>query len=161
MTTTTVTPYEVPLDPNPQTFQIALSGVTYSITLWWNSQSGFWNISIADANNAPILDSIPLVANVDLFGPFAYLNFGGQLVCQTDHNPNLPPTYDNLGTVSHLYFVVTTTNAAPVVAQQNVVYGDTGTGGSGGTGGTGGTGGGSGGGGRVGIGTPPRGRGTV
>lgn len=154
--TTTVTSYEIPLDPNAQTFQIALGSTTYIITLWWNSESGCWNISIADSNGAPILESIPLVANVDLFGPFAYLEFGGQLVCQTDHDPNTPPTYANLGITSHLYFVVTTTTASAVTAPQNVFYGVVGGGDSGG--GSGSTTSGPSGDGRTGIG-PPIGRG--
>ena len=114
--TTTVTSYEIPLEPNPQTFQIALAGIVYSITLWWSSASDSWNMSFADANQVPIIDSIPLVTGVDLFGPFEYLDFGGQLVVQTDHDSGAIPTYANLGSTSHVYFVVTTTTndtAAP------------------------------------------------
>jgi len=149
----TVTSYEIPLEPASQTFQIALAGVTYSITLWWSSASSTWNINIADANGVPIISSIPLVTGVDLLGPFGYLDFGGQLVAQTDHNPTAPPTYDNLGTSGHLYFVVTTTTSVAAANYTNIYFGTSGTGGSG-TGGGGGSG-------RTGFDPPSRGSGTA
>jgi len=115
--TTVQTSYEIPLEPAAQTFQIALAGVVYSISLWWSTAGNCWNISIADINNIPIINSIPLVTGVDLLGPFGYLNFGGQLVVQTDHDPDAVPTFSNLGTTGHVYFVVTT-----VVVQQPANY---------------------------------------
>lgn len=123
MTTTTLTSYEIPLEPAAQTFQIALAGVTYSITMWWSSTADCWNISIADANQIPIIDSIPLVTGVDLLGPFDYLQFGGQLVVQTDHSPDSVPTYTNLGTTGHVYFVVKTTITAPPPNYTNIYFG--------------------------------------
>ncbi len=114
MSTTVTTSYEIPLEPAAQTFQIALAGVSYSVTLWWSWATDSWNISIADANGVPIVSSIPLVTGVDLLGSFEYLDFGGQLVVQTDHDPDAVPTYANLGTTGHVYFVVTvTTNNTP------------------------------------------------
>lgn len=104
----TTTPYEIPLSPQAQKFQIALAGVTYTLTLWWSTISQSWNVSIADANQQPIVDSIPIVTGVDLLSPFAYLNFGGQLFAQTDNKLDAPPTYQNLGSTSHIYFVVIT-----------------------------------------------------
>jgi len=121
--TTTVTSYEIPLEPNPQTFQIALAGVTYSVTLWWSTAGNCWNISIADSNQVPIISSIPLVTGMDLLEPFAYLEFGGQLVVQTDHDITAIPTYTNLGTTSHVYFVVTTVTTVVPTAAQNIYFG--------------------------------------
>ena len=72
----------------------------------WNAQNGTWMLDINTPAGAPILNGIPLVANVDLLQQFGYLNLGGQLIVQTDGNANLLPTYDNLGINSHLYFVV-------------------------------------------------------
>jgi hypothetical protein len=143
--TTVTTSYEIPLEPAAQTFQIALAGYTYAVTMWWSTATACWNISIADPNGAAILDSIPLVTGVDLLGPYAYLGFGGQLVVQTDHNPDAVPTFENLGTTGHVYFVVTTTIKAPPPNYTNIYFGlpDT----SGITGG--------GGGGRETIGAPP------
>lgn len=98
--------YEIPLTSDAQTFAIQLAGVSYRITLRWiGGDQGGWIIDIADAQAVPILTGIPLVTGADLLAQFAYLNFGGSLVVQTDHAPDDVPTYANLGDTSHLYFV--------------------------------------------------------
>lgn len=121
-TTTVVTSYEIPLEPASQTFQIALAGIVYSVTLWWSTIGNCWNMSFADANQVPIIDSIPLVTGVDLLGPFEYLDFGGQLVVQTDHDSGAIPTYTNLGKTSHVYFVVTSTVVSAAVTNFTNIY---------------------------------------
>jgi hypothetical protein len=101
-----MTTYEVPLDANPQEFSINLSGVVYSLIVQWNRIAQSWQLDIADANNIPILNSIPLVTGVDLLAQFKHLNFGGALTVTTDGNATAIPTFDNLGSTSHLYFTV-------------------------------------------------------
>jgi len=100
------TPYEIPLTAEPQTFQIALAGTTYTLTLVWNQFASNWILDIADNNSVPIVQGIPLVTGTDLLAQYGHLNFGGQLIVQTDHDLNATPTLDNLGSNSHLYFVV-------------------------------------------------------
>ncbi len=97
--------FEIPLSPEAQTFRINLAGVTYSINLYWNAISGFWCIDVADTSGNPLVNGIPLVANTDLLAQYPELNFNGQLIVQSDNDPNAAPTSDNLGTASHLYFV--------------------------------------------------------
>ena len=97
--------YEIPLSPELQTFSIELAGVAYRLNLWWNEVVSAWVVDIADSKENPILRGIPLVANVDLLEPYPYLNFGGQLIAQTDNNIEIPPMFDNLGVTGHLYFV--------------------------------------------------------
>lgn len=99
--------YEIPLSPEAQKFDIVLAGVDYLISVYWGTRTNTWLIDIANAAGTPILTGIPLVANTDLLAPYPYLNFGGQLIAQTDNAPNVPPTYDNLGITGHLYFVTT------------------------------------------------------
>lgn len=101
-----MTKYEIPVTPYPQSFSITINNVQYTLNLLWNEQSGTWTLDINSFNNTPILTALPLVANIDLLEPFAYLNFGGQLIVQTDGNLSQLPTYDNLGTLSHIYFIV-------------------------------------------------------
>ena len=96
--------YEIPLKPNSQSFAIALAGVTYNLTLIWNSILVSWVLDIADVNKNPILQGIPLVTGTDLLAPFSYLNFGGTLTCSTDNNADAIPTYNDLGSTSHLIF---------------------------------------------------------
>lgn len=97
--------YEIPLSPEPQKFSIELAGVSYVLNLGWNEVVSAWVVDIADRNENPILRGIPLVANVDLLEPYPYLNFGGQLIAQTDNNVEVPPTFDTLGLTGHLYFI--------------------------------------------------------
>lgn len=100
-----MTAYEIPLSAKPQTFSIALGGVTYKMTLRWNVPASAWMLDIADATGNALVGSIPLVTGVDLLGQYAYLGFTGKLVVQTDHDPDSVPTFDNIGTTGHLYFL--------------------------------------------------------
>jgi len=101
-----MTPYEVPLTPDPQSLRITLGGTPYRLTVAYrDANEGGWVLDIADANDAPIISGIPLVTGADLLGQYAYLGFRDVLVVQTDHDLNAVPTFDNLGKTSHLYFV--------------------------------------------------------
>lgn len=100
------TAYEIPLSPQPQTFNIALAGTTYGFTVQWNVQNASWIIDIADASGNPIVSGIPMVTGCDLLEQYGYLNFGFQLVAQTDNSPATVPTFDALGTTAHLYAIV-------------------------------------------------------
>jgi len=97
--------FEIPTSSEAQTFSIALAGKSYQLTLVWNDQTNSWTLDIADSTLTPIIRGIPLVANVDLLAPYAYLNFGGQLIAQTDNDVSTPPTYENMGSLGHLFFV--------------------------------------------------------
>ena len=98
--------YEIPLSPTPQTFNIALAGTTYQLTLRWNdAPQGGWALDIADDNGGPLLSGIPLVTGADLLAQYAYMGFSGKLIVQTDNDPAAAPTFNNLGQNSHLYFV--------------------------------------------------------
>jgi hypothetical protein len=96
---------EIPLSPDNQIFSIDLAGVTYRLTVLWNTPAAVWVLDIADILDNPILQGIPLVTGVDLLSPYPYLNFGGKLIAQTDNVPDVPPTYNDLGITGHLYFV--------------------------------------------------------
>jgi hypothetical protein len=100
------TAFEIPLQSGPQILSITLSGVAYQLTVWWNNQCQSWMVDIADTNGNPILTGIPLVTGADLLEQFAYLDFGGQLVCQTQNDPDAVPTFANLGTTGNLYWIV-------------------------------------------------------
>jgi len=101
-----MTPYEIPLSPQPQVFQIELAGVSYRMTVSWNPLTESWILDIRSISNVDIILGIPIVTGVDLLAPYPHLGFGGALVAQTDNNPKAVPTYDNLGEAGHLYFVI-------------------------------------------------------
>ena len=100
------TPYEVPLSPQPQTFGIAIGGTTYVLTVTWNVINASWIINIADSSGNPILSGIPMVTGADLLEQFGYLNFGFQLIAQTDNAPDVVPTFADLGSTGHLYAIL-------------------------------------------------------
>jgi hypothetical protein len=127
----TRTYYEIPTVASPQTFSIQLLGVTYNMRLNYHStNAGFlnapvgitsdfgtfidtndmssWVLDINDSDNNPIACGIPLITGIDLLYQYQYLNIGGSLVASTDGSVTAPPTFGNLGTSGHLYFVVTT-----------------------------------------------------
>jgi hypothetical protein len=100
------TPYIIPLIPAPQTLSVTLGGNQYNLRVLWNNAASCWVLDIYDASNNPVVLGIAVVTGVDLLRQFGYLNFGGQLIAQTDFDTLAVPTADNLGTNGNLYFVV-------------------------------------------------------
>ena len=100
-----MTSFEIPTTPQAQTFSISLGGVPYIMTIRWNDVAQVWIIDIADQNDVPLVVGIPMVTGCDLIGPFAWLGIGGSLVATTDHSPDTPPSFSDLGSTGHLYFV--------------------------------------------------------
>lgn len=98
---------EIPLTPSQATmFSIVLAGVTYRMRLTYDiAQDGCWILDIADANGELMIAGLPLVSGVNLFAQYAYMDFGGALICTTDRGAGEVPTFDGLGVTSHLYFV--------------------------------------------------------
>ena len=103
-----MTVVEVPLSAQPETFSISLGGIAYQLTvIYRDAAEGGWVLDIADANGTPVVGGIPLVTGCDLLEQYAHLGFTGGLAVQTDHDTFAVPTFANLGSRSHLYFVVT------------------------------------------------------
>lgn len=104
--TTLITPFEIPLSPQPQMFDITLGNVGYQFTFTYrDAPDGGWILDIADAGGNPIACGLPLVTGHDLLGQLAYLGINGALVVDSDGQPDQVPTFDNLGITSHLYFL--------------------------------------------------------
>lgn len=99
------TPYEIPLIAAGQTFAVTLAGTDYNMKVRWNAASSCWILDISDATENPLVSGIPMVTGADLLEQYAYLGIGGQLFVQTDNDTDAVPTYANLGTTGHLFFV--------------------------------------------------------
>ena len=99
--------YLIPLDPTPQTFQIQLNGVNYSMTVKYNSQeNGGWQFDLTNADtNTPVVAGVPIITGADCLENLGYLGIGGAIVALTDGDPYAVPTFENLGINSNLYFV--------------------------------------------------------
>lgn len=98
------TAYEIPLRPQNQRFTIFLSGVQYSLVVRWNAFISAWSMDCYDTNENPLFLGVPLVTGTDLLEQLAYLGIGGQLIVQSDGVVEAVPTFENLGSVGHLYY---------------------------------------------------------
>ena len=96
--------YIIPLTPVPQSFNIALAGVDYQLTVKWASalESGWYLDILTPGNATPILMGLPLVTGCDLLEPYRYLNFNGSLILDSV----LPASIDSLGENQQLIFVI-------------------------------------------------------
>jgi hypothetical protein len=100
-----MTPYEIPLSPTAQRFTITLGGIAYQMILRWCPPALTWVLDILDAAGNPLVQGQPLVTGADLLGQLQYLGIPGDLLVQSDFDPNAVPTSTNLGLQSHLYFL--------------------------------------------------------
>ena len=103
----------IPLTTIPQTFQINLGGIQYSMTVRWNvteyDGNGSWFVAFADATTGvEIIDNMPLVTGIDLLDGLEYLGFNGSLIVYTDGDATAVPDFTDLGVQSNLYFLTST-----------------------------------------------------
>lgn len=104
----TGTIYEIPLSGDPQSLFIVLAGIEYKLTfIFRDVDQGGWIMDIATTTGAPIVAGIPLVTGADLLAQYAYLGLNVEMRVTTDSNMDAVPTFDNLGSASHLYFRAT------------------------------------------------------
>jgi hypothetical protein len=98
--------FRIPLDPVPQTFTIELNGTGYAMACRWNDAAQVWFLDIADSvTGTALISGLPLVTGGDLLSQFRHIIPEGMLFCYTDGDPSeAPPTLDNLGSTSNLYF---------------------------------------------------------
>jgi len=103
------TVWELPLSGTPQRFTMTLAGNTYQFLFQYRDAvaagGGGWVLDLNDYLGNPIICGIPLVTGADLMAQFGYLGFPGQLWVRSDGTPDAVPTFDNLGYLSHVYYV--------------------------------------------------------
>lgn len=76
-----------------------------SVRTKWNVPANCWMIDLFDADGNQILQGLALITGADLLEQFAYLGLGGQIVAQTDHDTDAVPTFENLGSSGHMYYL--------------------------------------------------------
>lgn len=101
-----MTPYEIPLSPEPQRFSVDLAGKAYRMRVLWCKESACWCLDMVDSDGIDVLLGIPMVTGLDLLRQHPHLGIPGGLLVQTDHDAEAVPTFDNLGVTGRLYFVV-------------------------------------------------------
>lgn len=104
--------FEVPTQPQNQQFNVFLNGIQYTLQIRWNKFTSAWSMDIYDVNQNPVLLGTPLVTGADLLAQFEYLEIGGQMIVQSDGTTDTVPTFQDLGSTGHLYFVVSDAQAA-------------------------------------------------
>ena len=53
--------YTIPLEPEPQSFTIALGGKEYRLTVrWFDAPEGGWLLDLATVEDEPVIAGIPL-----------------------------------------------------------------------------------------------------
>jgi hypothetical protein len=97
-------PYSIPVQNIPQRFEIELAGTAYTIENRWNSQMGYWEFDWYDADGAPLVMAMAVLAGVNLLDPYPELPPGG-LVVLTDGAEGIDPTLDGLGIESKIYYI--------------------------------------------------------
>lgn len=102
------TVYEIPLSAANQTFSVTLGNAGYRLTVTYrDADEAGWLLDIADAESGPVVSGVPLVTGADLLAPYSHLSIGGggKLYASTDGDEYAVPTFTNLGTLAHLYWV--------------------------------------------------------
>lgn len=100
------TPFEIPMKASTtQKLTVKLRNATYIIRARWNTAASVWVIDLLTPDGVEVLTGIPMVCGADLLEQFAYMDFGGQLIAQTDNDVTVPPVFANLGDSGHLYYV--------------------------------------------------------
>lgn len=101
-----MTTFVLPLLNIPQQFEISLGGKDYLMTCRWNNaDEGGWAVDFVDViTNLAIVSNIPLITGADCLAGLEYLGFNGELIVYTDGAELQPPTFENLGVESNLYY---------------------------------------------------------
>lgn len=98
--------WELPLSGTPMRFRMNLAGSTYQFGFQFrDAPMGGWIMDISNYLGTPIVCGIPLVTGADLMAQYAYLGFPGQIWVRSDGVPDDVPTFNNLGYLSHVYYV--------------------------------------------------------
>jgi hypothetical protein len=101
-----MTTYEIPLSADPQKLAVTLGTTEYHLRVYWcDAGQQSWLLDISDSSDNPLACGLPLVTGADILGQFKYLGIPGSLAVATDGDPDAIPTFSNLGTTSHLYFI--------------------------------------------------------
>lgn len=98
---------KIPLLPETtdQTLSVEIGGGVFNLRVLWNERGGYFSLSIATANDTPILTNVKMVKNYPLFGLHKgpLLPFGDMFFVQESGNADRPG-YDDLGAAFALYY---------------------------------------------------------
>lgn len=96
------------LPAQPQTLQVSIGGVTYTMKIRFCIPAQCWMLDLSDVSGNPIIQGIPLITGTDLLSQYAYLDLGFSLLVQTNNEANAVPTFANFGTQGLVYILTPT-----------------------------------------------------
>lgn len=104
----TTTFLEIPTQPSPESLRFLIGNVPYRATIKWNDDPSAqcWVLDLYDDQQNLLAGGIMLVTGADLLGQLTYLGVGAQLFTQTDFDADAPPTFENLGSLGHLFVAI-------------------------------------------------------
>lgn len=97
----------IPLTNDPDqslsvTIPIDNKNVTVGLQLRYNTIAKYWVLTVSDANNNVLIDSIPILEQnfpaADILEPYRYLGLGTAAIVKTSSITQDAPTDTNLGT---------------------------------------------------------------
>lgn len=98
--------FEFPLSPNAQQMTVPIGDRELTFRFAWSdSPDGGWFVDISTLDGAPLVRGLPLTAGENVLQQFGYLGIGGAIYVQTDADPFVEPTYDNLGLNGRVFLV--------------------------------------------------------
>lgn len=99
--------FKIPFTNQPQKFNVSLRGRLLILINRWNSIDSTWRVDVLDAiTNQELILSIPLVTGCNLLKQYNFVGLDGQIIVFTKSEIFSPPTYENLGVNSNVYFAV-------------------------------------------------------
>jgi hypothetical protein len=95
--------YKVPLTNEPdQTLSITLpvngKNINLNLRVRYNTQGGYWWMTISDANGNVLLDALPLLTGIDLLEQYEYLGIGSAVILNRGNTTLDSPDDKTLGT---------------------------------------------------------------
>ena len=98
--------FEFPLSPNAQQMTVPIGDEQFTFRFAWSdSPDGGWFIDVLRLDGSPLVRGLPLTAGENVLQQFDYLGIPGEIRVQTDNDPLVEPTYDNLGLNGRVFFV--------------------------------------------------------
>lgn len=96
--------FEIPLSSGCQRFSVDLGERTLTLCLIYRfADFGGWHLDLYDEESELIIGGIPLVIGIDLLAQHQYLGLG-HLTATIDGGRTSDPTFEDLGSIVHLYW---------------------------------------------------------
>jgi hypothetical protein len=99
---------EIPIENPPQSFTVGLSGVLYSMRVYYaETPLGGWYLDIGDGFGKALANGLALVPGANILSQYAYLDMKGALYVVNDNAKGDMPPWGAFPKNAHLVWVET------------------------------------------------------